>query len=49
MQGLGLGLNEKAIEAVKQTKYHGDGRFEVDLQFRLDHPAPWMWLAKHIV
>ncbi len=42
MQGLGLGLDEKAVEAARQSEYTGDhsGR-EVEVQFRLDRPAPW--------
>jgi TonB family protein len=49
MQGLGLGLDQKAIDAVKQWEYQlhrtvGDGSQdirEVDLEFSLDRPAPW--------
>jgi TonB family protein len=49
MQGLGLGLDERAIEAVKQYRYEArSGPFgatqsmlEVDVQFRLDPPASW--------
>jgi TonB family protein len=49
MQGLGLGLDEKALEAVKQWEFkpnpeHPDelqSITDVDVQFRLDPPARW--------
>ena len=49
MQGLGLGLDEKAVEVVKRNEYKASAvsslavqsRIDVDVQFRLDPPAPW--------
>ena len=44
MQGLGLGLDERAVEAVKQSEYPAaatTGHREVDVEFRLASPAPW--------
>jgi TonB family protein len=43
IQGLGLGLDEKAIEAVRKYQYNTADREigEVDVPFRLDPPAPW--------
>jgi TonB family protein len=49
MEGLGLGLDEEAVNAVKKWKYEPDrgaadqiqDALEVDLSFRLDTPAPW--------
>ena len=48
MQGLGLGLDEAAVHAVKQWEFRansGAGDIEdvldVDLNFRLDSPKPW--------
>jgi TonB family protein len=42
MQGLGLGLDEKAVEAVKQWEYAPSVSIrEVDVPFRLERPAPW--------
>jgi TonB family protein len=42
MQGLGLGLDENAVEAVEKWEYsRSPGSQEIDVQFRLDPPAPW--------
>src|SRR5262249_24991912 len=49
MQGLGLGLDEKAIAAVKQWQYKpassGSDQIQaaivVEVPFRLDQPVPW--------
>jgi TonB family protein len=41
LQGLGLGLDEKAIEAVNRLESAPAGIREIDVQFRLDQPAPW--------
>jgi TonB family protein len=49
MEGLGLGLDEEATNAVKKWEYEPDrgaaeqiqDAFEVDVSFRLDTPAPW--------
>jgi TonB family protein len=49
MQGLGLGLDEMAVEAVRQWEYGAKSgspgevqtRIGVDVQFRLDPPGPW--------
>ncbi len=48
MQGLGLGLDQKAVEAVRHNEYKAisgvfgvQSRIDVDVQFRLDLPAPW--------
>lgn len=49
MQGLGMGLDEMAVDAVKRWTYQpgpaaADGlqdAFEVEVPFHLDPPAPW--------
>jgi TonB family protein len=49
MEGLGLGLDEEAVNAVKKWEYEPNrgtadqiqDAFEVDVSFRLDTPAPW--------
>jgi len=49
MEGLGLGLDEEAVNTVRQWEYEPDrgardriqDAFEVDVPFRLDTPAPW--------
>ncbi|MEI9974117.1 MAG: TonB family protein [Ignavibacteriota bacterium] len=46
MQGLGFGLDEKAIDAVKQSQYSGAGLQALYVQFRLDSPGPWSVAAE---
>jgi TonB family protein len=55
MEGLGMGLDEAAMNAVRQWQYQPnpdaadlfqDG-FELELPFRLDTPAPWFVAGQH--